>query len=108
MTFTPTSGPYANTQLTTDLYSFQDELVQSVDIGSQSGGAGAGKVIFNPAEMTIPVGHTSIKLMDNVESGSPISSVKIVLFDHNSTTPVETLEFRLVLVKDLTTTNVPT
>ena len=105
LTFTPQTGASAGTPLTVNLYSFSSSIDQTLGIGSQSSGAGAGKVTFNPATMTIPIGDASLALTDSLYSANPLNSASIVLFAPQSTTPVETIDLTLVAVKNVTTSN---
>ena len=98
LSFTPTSGPSAGTPLTVDLYSFSISAQQTLNIGSQSGGAGAGKVTFSPATMTIPVGPASMALVD----GAHFATATVTLNGSNGT-PVETITLNLVAVSTITT-----
>ncbi len=102
MNFTPTSGPSSGTPLTVDLYSFSTSAQQSLSIGSQSGGAGAGKVTFTPATVTLPVGPASMALQDALAAGDHFTTVRVTL-DSSSATPVETITLNLVAVSTFTT-----
>ena len=102
LSFTPTSGPSAGKPLTVDLYSFSISAQQTLNIGSQSGGAGAGKVTFSPATMTIPVGPASMALQDAFAAGDHFSKV-VVTLDGSNATPVETITLSVVLVSTITT-----
>ena len=101
-TFTPLSGPSAGSPLTVDLYSFSTSAQQVLSVGSSSGGAGAGKVTFNPATMTIPVGPASMALMDAFNAGDHFDTVTVSL-DSLTATPVETITLKLVAVSTITT-----
>ena len=102
LNFTPTSGPSAGTPLTVDLYSFSTSAQQTLSIGSQSGGAGAGKATFTPATMTLPVGPASMALQDAFAAGDHFTKV-VVTLDGSNATPVETITLSLVLVSTITT-----
>jgi type VI protein secretion system component Hcp len=102
LNFTPASGPSAGTPLTVDLYSFSTSAQQPLNIGSQSSGAGAGKVTFSPATMTIPVGAASMALLDDFTAGDHLNNVSVTL-DGSSATPVESITLNLVVVSTITT-----
>lgn len=101
-TFTPISGPSAGSPLTVDLYSFSTSAQQVLSIGSSSSGAGAGKVTFSPATMTIPVGPASMALMDAFNAGDHLDTATVSLDSLNATS-VETITLKLVGVSTIST-----
>lgn len=58
-------------------YSF--DIEQTLNIGSQSTGAGAGKVTFNPFSITRKIDRASPTLFQNACSGTPFKLVSLVL-----------------------------
>jgi type VI protein secretion system component Hcp len=84
------------------MYSFSASAQQTLNIGSQSGGAGAGKVTFSPATMTIPVGPASMALMDAFNAGDHFDTATVTL-DALNATPVETITLKLVAVNTIAT-----
>ena len=99
-------------------YSF--DIEQVLNIGSQSRGAGAGKVTFNPFSITRPIDKSSPKLFDMACSGTPFQdvglglrkgsggesagrfflaftfklvAVKTISWSHDETSPKETITF---------------
>lgn len=101
-TFTPASGASAGTPVAVNMYSFSASAQQALNIGSQSSGAGAGKITFSPATMTIPVGPGSMALLDAFNAGDHFATATVVLNSSNGT-PVETITLTLVVVSALTT-----
>jgi type VI secretion system Hcp family effector len=99
-------------------YSFDVEQV--LNIGSQSRGAGAGKITFNPFSITRPIDMSSPVLYQNACSGTPFATVglglrkgsggdtagqfflsfmfklvavKTIAWSHDETSPKETITF---------------
>lgn len=99
-------------------YSF--DIEQTLNIGSQSRGAGAGKVTFNPFSITRPIDKSSSVLYNNACSGKPFQwvglglrkgsggdtsgqfflafhfklvAVKTISWSHDDTSPKETITF---------------
>jgi len=58
-------------------YSF--DIEQTLNIGSQAGGAGAGKVTFNPFSITRKIDAASPLLFDMACSGTPFQTVYLAL-----------------------------
>jgi len=58
-------------------YSF--DIEQTLNIGSQAGGAGAGKVTFNPFSITRKIDAASPLLFDMACSGTPFQTVFLAL-----------------------------
>ncbi len=58
-------------------YSF--DIEQTLNIGSQGGGAGAGKVTFNPFSITRKIDAASPVLFDMACSGTPFQTVMLAL-----------------------------
>lgn len=57
--------------------SFNSDIVQTLNIGSQSTGAGAGKVTFNPFTIRKQSDATSPTLFQNAASGTPFKTVDV-------------------------------
>src|SRR3974377_2069083 len=60
-----------------DSYAF--DLEQTLNIGSQASGAGAGKITFNPFTITRKTDKSSPVLFQMACSGTPFQSVSLVL-----------------------------
>ncbi len=104
-TLTFTTAQNTGKSYSTNIYGFSSSIEQVLNIGSQSSGAGAGKVTFNPASLTLPIGSASLALMASANSGAALPSASIVLYGANSTNPVETLNLGLVAVQSVSTSN---
>jgi type VI protein secretion system component Hcp len=84
------------------MYSFSASAQQALNIGSQSSGAGAGKITFSPATMTIPIGPGSMALLDAFNAGDHFTTATVML-NTSSGTPAETITLTLVAVSAVTT-----
>jgi type VI protein secretion system component Hcp len=96
--------PLSNTltSTATDLYSFNSELDQQLNIGSQSGGAtGAGRLTSQGATFTVPIGSALTQLMMYEAQGQHYKSATAELYKPGTTTVVGTYEMYLVAVKSL-------
>lgn len=77
------------------LTTYADNDEQTLNIGSQSTGAGAGKVAFNPTTFSKPVGANSPKFFQLMASGT---SFKFVQFNfYNSAGGADQLVYRITL-----------
>ncbi len=61
------------------LSSIQYDFVQTLNIGSQSTGAGAGKVTFNPLTITKTVDQTSAPLFQAMASGTAYQFIEFLI-----------------------------
>ncbi len=66
-----------NTLLEVLDYSFDVE--QTLNIGSQSSGAGAGKITFNPFSITKKIDRLSATLFDSCAAGRPLARVDLLV-----------------------------
>jgi type VI secretion system secreted protein Hcp len=84
-------------------YSF--DIEQVLNIGSQSSGAGAGKVTFNPFSITRKIDRASPVLYQMACSGTPFRSVALVLCrstgENKSAIVFQKATFKLVAVKTI-------
>ena len=78
--------------------SFSSDIEQTLSIGSQSTGAGAGKVTFNPFSITKKVDATSPILFQQSASGTPFKTVEVFLVNSSGIIIVKYL-YKLVAVK---------
>lgn len=68
-----------STWFAVDAYSF--DMVQTLSIGSQSTGAGAGKVTFNPFSISLSASRSLTNLLfRNLASGTPFKQVELALY----------------------------
>ena len=81
---------------------------QTLNIGSSSSGAGAGKVTFNPFSFTLPSGPLDATLFTKQATGDTFKTVEVQLFPSSagptgSGLPVayETVNMKLVAVKTI-------
>ncbi len=78
-------------------YSF--EIEQTLNIGSQSSGAGAGKVTFNPFSITREIDKASPILLQMASSGTPFQEVSLALRKPPNGAIFLVFNFKLVAVK---------
>ena len=78
---------------------------QLLDVASQSTGAGAGKVEFDPLTLTIAPNSVSATLLTDLTTGTTLNSLFLVGYTTNGPKPAQVFsdQFRQVLVDDLTT-----
>ncbi len=62
------------------LTSYTSSELQTLNIGSQSSGAGAGKVTFNPVTFTKPVSVNSPLFFSMMASGTPFKNVAFLFY----------------------------
>ncbi len=89
-----------------DDYSF--DLAQTLNIGSQSSGAGAGKITFNPFSITRKTDQASPVLFQMACSGTAFQTVALVLLKSASASGGEAFlkfTFKLVAVKTISWAN---
>jgi hypothetical protein len=55
------------------------DIEQTLNIGSQSTGAGAGKVTFNPLSITMTPSSLDATLSTNAESGAPLCELDLMI-----------------------------
>ena len=70
----------SNTGGVFEIDDFSFDIEQTLNIGSQSGGAGAGKVTFNPFQITKQVDSSSPLLFASAITGEAFREVKCVLY----------------------------
>ncbi|MGH3844916.1 MAG: type VI secretion system tube protein Hcp [Pseudonocardiaceae bacterium] len=75
-------GPNA---IPTQLVSYSFDIEQTLDIGSQSAGAGAGKITYNPLTITKRVDVNSPALFSMCCSGTPFKYLDILFVDNTGT-----------------------
>jgi len=89
-------------------YSF--DIEQALNIGSQSSGAGAGKVTFNPFSITRKIDRSSPVLFDMACSGTAFKQVSLALRKSVGGTPIQgqpsgqiflRFDFKLAAVKTI-------
>jgi uncharacterized protein YdbL (DUF1318 family) len=101
VTLTPNGG---DSPVSFDIYDFSSTFQQTLNIGSQSGGAGAGKVTFQPLTMTKLPDAASPQLFSWLASGTTLQSAKIQLYGKDGSV-AETFDCNLVALSSLTTAN---
>ena len=88
-----------------EVESFSFDIAQTLNIGSQSTGAGAGKVTFNPFSITRKVDKASPLLFQMAGSGTPFESVALALRRSGATAASGAIflryDFKLVAVKTI-------
>jgi type VI secretion system Hcp family effector len=119
---TAISGPFTSAGKGNifEVEDFSFDIEQTLNIGSQSKGAGAGKVTFNPFSITRPIDKSSPVLFKNACAGTPFQwvglgfrkgsggdasgqfflafhfklvAVKTISWSHDETSPKETITF---------------
>jgi len=100
VTLTPPTGA----RVRFDIYSYTGTQQNSTSIGSQSGGAGAGKVTFQPIVVTKHVDASSPRLFSWLAGGTALTSATIQLYAPNRSV-VEIITCKLVVLSALTTSN---
>ncbi len=92
------------------LTSVQYDLEQTLNIGSQATGAGAGKVTFNPIVITKAVDAISPVLMQNCASGTPFT-IEIVFVPTTGAVATKNIIYKLQIglaaVKTVSVSSVP-
>lgn len=88
-----------------DIYSFSGSQQQTLNIGSQSTGAGAGKVTFQPFSVTKLPDNSSPQLFEWLAAGNALDSGEIDLYKPSSTDVAEKYELKLVASASLATSN---
>lgn len=101
----PSSTSRGSKPLSVDLYAFSADVQQTLNLGSQSSGAGAGKASFSPLSLTIPSGPAQVDLLEAAVTGGHFTSAQIQLYQPGTTTVAETLALSLVAVSDVSTVN---
>jgi type VI protein secretion system component Hcp len=102
VTLTPATGD--TTPITFNIYDFSSESQQTADAGSQSTGAGAGKVTFQPVTMTKLPDASSPQLLAMLGAGTDFSTAEVQLYGKDGTV-AETFDYTLVALSSMTTTN---
>lgn len=91
--------------VTFKIYDFSATDDQSLSIGSQSSGAGAGKVTFEPITMTKLPDASSPQLFHMLAAGEHFATAEVQLYGKDGSTVAETLDYNLVALKSITTAN---
>lgn len=100
MSLTPGSGD----PITFDIEDYSAAQQQSETVGSGTGGAGAGKVSFQPISVSKHVDASSPKLFTLLASGAHLVSGQIQLTAADGTV-TETVDLRQIVLASLTTSN---
>jgi type VI protein secretion system component Hcp len=82
------------------LTTFTENVEQTLNIGSQSTGAGAGKITFNPVAFSRPVDGISPLLLSVAASGTAFRTVEIFFVDASNSITVKQL-YKLAAVKTI-------
>ncbi len=93
-----TSSIDVNSSQLLKINSFSSDVEQTLSIGSQSTGAGAGRVTFNPFSITKQVDATSSVLFQLAASGTPFKTAEVFLTNQSGAIITRYL-FKLVAVK---------
>jgi len=99
----------SNMQLDSDgwvkVADFSFDIEQTLNIGSQSSGAGAGKITFNPFSITLPWTNLDPTLYEMGASGTAFSHVDLVAVKSsggaNAGSILRVFDFKLVAVKTI-------
>ncbi|MDE3131621.1 MAG: type VI secretion system tube protein Hcp, partial [Acidobacteriota bacterium] len=86
-----------------DIYDFASGFQQSPPSGT--GGAGAGRVLFEPITMTIVPDSATPQLFTWLATGVHLYSAEVQLYGKVGTTVLETFLYRTVILTALSTTN---
>jgi type VI protein secretion system component Hcp len=86
-------------QVTLPLSSYSFALGNSANTGSQSSGAGAGKVSFQPLSVTTNVDVNSPLIFQFTATGTPLTSATLAVATADG--GVETFDFHLVVVESV-------
>jgi hypothetical protein len=79
------------------IQSMKFDIEQTLNIGSQSSGAGAGKITFNPLSITLPASSLDATLVDVAASGSAFCEADLMLVSAQG--PTELFSMRIAAVK---------
>lgn len=83
--------------------SFSFDIEQTLNIGSQSTGAGAGKITFNPFSITRFPDVMSPHLLVQCCSGTPFKIVTLTVTPSGANQPVATYQLGLAAIKTIST-----
>lgn len=100
-TLTPSDG---TAPISFDIYDFSSTVDQTLNIGSSSGGAGAGQVTFEPISMTKLPDSASPRLFAMLAAGTHFRSAEVQLYGRDGSV-AETFKYKLVVLKSITTAN---
>lgn len=100
-----TLTPYGEgaTPIVFPVESFGYSVEQTLNIGSQSTGAGAGKITFNPFSITRLVDAYSPKLLVLCASGTPYKTAVLSVTAAKAAQPLAVYTMKLVAIKTLST-----
>jgi len=82
------------------IQTYSSDVEQTLNIGSQSTGAGAGKITYNPLRITKTLDGISTTLFQNAASGTPYKTVEI-FFVHEKLGLQALQTYKLVAVKSV-------
>jgi type VI protein secretion system component Hcp len=97
--YTPTAPAGAGLAIEVQTASFGG--VQTLNIGSQSTGAGAGKVTFNPFVVTRKPDANSAMFWSQMCSGTPFKTMSLTATEAGASAPLLTFTMGLVAIKSL-------
>ncbi len=83
---------------TSNIYSFDVSVSNPNSIGSQSGGAGAGKVSFSDVSITKESDSASVDLFNALTQSTEVPTAEVVLYQPGTTTPALSYQFKDVFV----------
>ncbi len=79
---------------------YNHDVVQTLGIGSQSTGAGAGRITFDPMSVTKTMDATTPILFQNCASGTPFKTAE-VFFVNGENSIVNKVTFKLAAIKTI-------
>jgi type VI secretion system secreted protein Hcp len=77
----------ANGAGTFEIQDFSFDIEQTLNIGSQTGGSGAGKVTFNPFQITKKVDSATPLLFQSAISGAAFHTIRCSFYGPNTSKP---------------------
>ena len=84
-----------------DVETIAFDVEQTLNIGSQSSGSGAGKITFNPFSITRHVDKSSPTLFLHCASGTPFKTAKLTVTPEGANAPFITYLMKLVAIKTI-------
>lgn len=87
------------------VYGFSNDSEQTLNMGSQSTGPGAGKIAFDPVSVLIPADGTMPLLFAHEASGTPFSRAVLTVYQPGTTTTAYVEIFGLAAVKTQSVNN---
>ena len=102
----PYNAPYMTTETQAggkpgwqQVEDFNFNIEQTLNIGSQSTGAGAGKVMFNPLSISIAPSSLDPNFFSLACAGTPFEQVDLMIMNGNAV--VQLLHYKLVAIKTM-------